>query len=287
MIDWDDIRVFLAIERSGTVRGAARELGVTHATVARRIGKLEADLETQLFERLPNGQRPTQAAAAITQTAHKIDAMVARLAREVYALDQQASGIVRVSMPESLAARLVTPRLPEFCERFPEVELELSLTNALLSLTHRETDIAVRLGQQPPEDVIARKLASSPLCVFAARDYLDAPPARDRWVNLDYPPAAALAPDAPASATISGLLAMVHALENGLGRGVLPCFLGDHSALLRRVPGAQPVADLSLWLLIHPDVRQVRRVREVSAFLVELFATHRDVIEGRRPFPPS
>jgi len=283
MLDWDDIRVFLAIERSGTIRGAARALGVTHATVGRRIAKLEDELATQLFERLPNGLRPTPAAAAINETAQEIDAMIACLAREAFALDQQPAGKVRVSMPESVAARFVTPRLPEFCERFPEVELELSLTNALLSLTHREADIAIRLSAKPPQDVIARKLAESPLCVFAAGSYLERPATRERWVQLDYEPAAALAPDATPSVTIHGLLAMQQALESGVGKGVLPCFLGDSSELLRRVPGAQPVPDLDLWMLIHPDVRRVRRVREVSGFLTDIFAAQRDVIEGRRP----
>ena len=212
-----------------------------------------------------------------------MDSLVAQLAREVFALDEDASGKVHISMPEFIATKFITPNLRQFCSQYPNIQLELALTNQILNLTYRETDIAVRLSKNPPTDAIARKLATSPLCTYVSNKHINDTNILKRWVALNYEPALAMTKVESAQITLSGLDAAAQAIEEGLGQGVLPCFVGDSMSSLTRVPGAQPKPDIDLWLLVHPDMRKVKRVREVSYFIIELFNKYQPLIEGLLP----
>lgn len=283
MFDWNDLRFFLAIEKFGTIRAAAKELGVTHATVSRRLENLELDLKTRLFDRSIKGHVLTQAARDILSTARRIDVEMAELNRLAFGLDDNPTGIVKLSMPGFLANSIVLPHLDRFREQYPDIQLALNITTQLSRLSHHETDIALRLTRTPPELVVGRRIANSPLAVYGSADYLAQRPERDHWVAFEYEPARAMTPEKLVIARIDDLHAMTHALCSGWGLGVLPCFIGDSQPELRRLDNHKPVPDLDLWLLLHPDLRHVKRVRILYDFLVVALANDKNRIAGLHP----
>lgn len=286
-MDWDDLRFFLEVEKHGTVREAARHLDVTHATVSRRLRNLEQRLGTKLFDRLHQGHKPTLAAEPISKAAKVIEGHINQLNRSVFAMDAKDAGIVSLSMPEFLAVTIIMPHLKKLKRLHPEIELQLSMTDKFVNLTNRESDIALRLTETPPDTVIAYPLGRSPLCIYASVDYLSNRPSPDCWVSFDYGPAKKIMGSPQVCTTVDGLLSMLEALKIGLGVGILPCFMGDNTPELLRLPGSKPQPDLKLWLLMHPDIRNVKRVKVVKEFLIDLLKSKADLINGNNSRTPS
>ncbi len=280
MENWDDLRIFLALAEGGTIRGAAQHLGVTHVTVTRRIRALEARIGATLFERSPSGHQLTEAGRAVLPKALEAQGSIRDLERQVLSIDARLSGPVTLALPEAVATVLIAPLLPELRMLYPQIALRLLLSDRLVNLAGRESDLALRLTASPPETAFGRRIAHSPLCVYAAPAYLQSRPDPDHWIGLDYGPARALEGTADTHIQANGILAMAELLKAGLGVGVLPCFLGDSHTGLQRLPGAVINPDLDLWLLVHKDLRQMARVRAVADFIAERLKPLRPLIEG-------
>lgn len=281
MKNWDDVRIFLALAETGTIREAASRLAVTHVTVARRIRALEVNLGAMLFERLPRGHVLTDAGRSVLPQAKAAAETMQELERKILAIDSGLSGTVTLALHEAVAAVLVAPILPELRTLYPQISLKILLSNNLVNLASREADLALRLTSNPPETAFGRRIANSPLCVYAAPSYLAARSTPDVWIGLDYEPAHRLVEVTDTSIQANGLLAMAELLVAGLGVGVLPCFVGDNHAGLQRLDDAPPTPDLDLWLLIHKDLRAVPRVRAVADFIADKLIRARPMIEGR------
>lgn len=285
MKQWDDIKIFLALAEAGTIRGAADLLALTHVTVTRRIHAFEDELGTILFERLPTGHVLTDAGRSILPLAKATQANVFDLQRRVQSIDRKLDGTVTLTLPEAIATILIAPILQEFRQHYPQISLKISLSNKLVNLATHETDLALRLTENPPENAYGRCIAKSPLCVYAAASYLAARPSPDTWVGFDYEPANQMTADldtanVDVAIRANGLLAMAELLAAGLGVGVLPCFVGDNHDGLQRVDGVKPKPDLDLWLLVYKDLRAVPRVRAVADFIAERLTRVRSSIEG-------
>src|SRR5579871_6501675 len=125
MIDWDDVRYFLAVARGGSVRAAAERLGVNHSTVLRRIAQLEERLGAQMFERLPSGYRLTTAGEEVLEFADQMEAASNQLETRIFGRDQDARGLLRVTLAPTLATHLLMPDFADFAQRHPEIELEI------------------------------------------------------------------------------------------------------------------------------------------------------------------
>src|ERR1700748_292574 len=145
MIDWDDVRYFLAAARGGSVRAAAKSLGVNHATVLRRIAQLEERLGAQMFEKLPSGYRLTAAGDEVLELANQMEASSHQLETRVFGRDQGVRGLLRVTLPPPLATRLLMPDFAEFARLHPDIEMEISSSGELANLTNREADVAIRV----------------------------------------------------------------------------------------------------------------------------------------------
>ena len=145
MIDWDDVRYFLAAARGGSVRAAAKHLGVNHATVLRRIAQLEGRLGAQMFEKLPSGYRLTEAGEEVLELAEQMEASSNRLETRVFGRDQSARGLLRVTLPPFVATHLLMPDLADFARMHPDIEMEISSSGELANLTNREADVAIRI----------------------------------------------------------------------------------------------------------------------------------------------
>src|SRR5262249_24075783 len=145
MMDWDDVRYFLAVARGGSVRAAAEGLGVNHSTVLRRIAQLEERLGARMFERLPSGYRLTAAGEEVLEFADQMEASSQRLETRVFGRDQSVRGLLRVTLAPPLATRLLMPDFADFARLHPDIEMEISPSGELANLTNREADVAIRV----------------------------------------------------------------------------------------------------------------------------------------------
>src|SRR3954465_15250933 len=145
MIDWDDVRYFLAVARGGSVRAAAERLGVNHSTVLRRVAQLEERLGAQMFEKLPSGYRPTAAGEEVLEFANQMEASSHLLETRVFGRDQSVRGLLRVTLAPTLATRLLMPAFAEFARLPSEIEMEITPSGELANLTNREADVAIRV----------------------------------------------------------------------------------------------------------------------------------------------
>lgn len=299
MLDWADLRYFAAVARLGSLAGAARELGVNHSTVFRRINTLEAGLGVKLFERLPTGYALTGAGEEMLASAARVGEEITALERRIAGRDYRLSGSVRVTTTDTLGLSFVQPYLFEFYRDYPGIQVELVISNEFFSLSKREADVAIRPTRNPPEELIGRRLCALAWAVFGSKRYLKEKPrprtaadlARHRLVcgddSLAHLPAMHWlqqhAPEADVVYRSNSLIAQLFAVRTGFGLAVLPCFLADQDGDLVRV--LSPPADLmsELWLLTHRDLRQTARVRAFMDFIARTIARDRALIEGRRP----
>lgn len=293
-MDWDDLRFFLAVARRGSIRGAAATLGVNHSTVSRRIDAFEKALGVRLFERLPNGYLITQAGEEMLQSAERIEGEVAAIDRRVVGRDARLSGLLRVTMPDSLAQKLLMPDLTAFSEAHPEIELELIISYSMADLSRREADVAIRMSNDPPGHLVGRRVLRYARAIYASQDYLarhdpvgrpdaltwigwdDVVP-DPQWVrDSDYPKALI-------RNRVHHSMGQLEAAKAGMGLSVLPCFMGDTEPALRRLPPGRPAPDRDIWLLSHEDLRHTARVRRFVDCMTEAILGKRDLLEGRCP----
>lgn len=172
-MNWDDARVFLAVCRESTLRGAARVLGVDQATVGRRINALEKSLSATLFLRTSEGYALTAVGEAALRSVEKMERSALELERQIQGLDERLTGTVRVSTTDSLAIDFLIPAIARLHEQHPDVRVHLDASTQFLSLAKRETDIAVRNMRPDSPDLIARRIARWPVGLFASQAYID------------------------------------------------------------------------------------------------------------------
>lgn len=287
MLDWDDLRYFLAIHRAGTLARAAAALGINATTVGRRLSALEERVHARLFDRTPEGYALTHAGRDLLPRAERMEDEALALEREVLGADQRLSGSVRVTATEMIATRFVMPHLPRFRDRHPEVALELECSNRRVSLTRREADIALRLARPREENVVTRRLSDIPLALYAAPSYLQArgtpeDPERTlrgheilafaaartfRTENAWLEPRSAGARIALRSDSVSSLFAATLA---GLGIALLPRAAADREPGLVRIDTLTAPEPRVIWQTVHEDLQKNARVRAVMDFLAEV-----------------
>jgi DNA-binding transcriptional LysR family regulator len=171
-MNWDDIKIFLAMVRHATVRAAADLLGMSHSTVARRIISLEKGLGVRLFDRTTHGYELTPAGKDILATAEGMEREVMTLERRVIGRDQKLTGHVRVATSDFLATHLLIPGLPAFGRQYPEINVEIVTGYESLDIDRREADIALRITPKPPPHLVGKRLAAVAFAPFVSRDYL-------------------------------------------------------------------------------------------------------------------
>ena len=175
-MNWDAIRIFLAVARAGTLRGAAEALTVNHATVARALGMLETNLETRLFDRSRLGLKLTQAGEDLIETAERMQSEAQTIQRRLLGRDALPSGRVRVSVPPLLAYKFLAGPFTEFARTYREIDLDVSITNRFADLSRREEDVSIRIARDVEDDVVGRRLIQYVKGVYASPAYLEARP---------------------------------------------------------------------------------------------------------------
>lgn len=273
-MDWDDLRYVLTVARAGTFAAAARRLRVDQTTVARRLGVAEAALGARLFERVDGTLRATAAGEAVLARAALVESEVAALEHGVGESDARPVGLVRVTAVPLLVNRLLTPGLPRLLRCYPGLDLELVADARNLNLTRRDADIAVRFARPAGGgDVLTTRLASVPYAVYGARGR-----AADRLAWIGYEDGMAHLPQArwiaaavrrgePARLHVNDAEAIVHAIRAGLGKSLLPCFVGDRAPGMTRLDETRELPVRELWLLTHRQLRRHARIEAVVAWL--------------------
>ena len=292
MIDWDDVRYFLAAARGGSVRSAAKRLDVNHATVLRHIAQLEERLGTQMFEKLPSGYRITAAGEEVLELAEQMEASSHQLETRVLGRDQSVRGLLRVTLTPILATHLLMPDIAEFARLHPEIEIEILSSGELANLTNREADVALRVvydRETLPLNLQGLKGPDLYGGVYMSRDRLAAwragSPDPVRWIVIssDGVPAWAHGGEVPTAGvpfkTTDGEAKIV-AVQQGLGMTTLPCFVGDVDPLLVRVPGTDLHMYGTLWLLTQGETRKTKRVRLFTEFVSGRLAAYAPLLAG-------
>jgi DNA-binding transcriptional LysR family regulator len=281
-VDWDDLRHFLAAFRAGSLAGAARELGCEYTTVGRRLGALETALGATLFIRTPEGLTPTDAARDLLPLAEQIEKTAAEITMRAAGRDQRVEGVVRITCAEGFSA-YVTEQLGELRARYPQLVVEVIADIRPLDLTRGEADIALRMSPTLHRDLVVRVLCEMPWRMFAAHAYIERhgvpSPVEDLRGHdvvgfddgLAHLPGAQWLAAYAAGATIAfrgnTLRAVLDAASAGLGVTVLP-----HSFAVRdprlRLLSHDVLGTRTLSLVVHPDLKDVARVRVVIDALV-------------------
>ena len=265
---WDDIRVFLAVARSGSLSRAAEDLDVNHSTAWRRIRTLESALGAQLFERRAQGYALTEVGASMLPRAEAVESEVLGLERVVVGSDALPRGTVVVTAPESMLP-LLTPTLVGFRDAHENISLDVRLGDRFFELDRREADVAIRPGHEPPDGAVGRKVCGLAWSIYGPRDVApeetDALPWAVYAENLSRLSAVKwrkerFDPTTPCL-TVNTVPGMVCLLSNGRMRGMLPCFAGDAEPRLRRLHAPVREAGTELWLWVHADLRRNARVR--------------------------
>jgi DNA-binding transcriptional LysR family regulator len=277
-IRWDDLRVLLAVLREGSFSGAAAVLRVEQSTVSRRIAALEAALQATLFDRTPNGPRPTELASSLRPYAERIELDVLELLDQASAQRGAIEGRVRVALTESFAVHVVIPyMLKELRALYPDLHVDLSVGERAADLSQREADLALRFFRPREGDLVTKRVATLETAVIGHRDYLTsrtlAPDALD-WIALDLGHGMS-ADSAHVSAHVgrdpalrtNGHLAQVEAVRAGLGVALLARSVLQLDPNLMAIDVGVPQGPpLELWLAAPSSLIRIPRVRAVWDF---------------------
>ncbi len=276
MLDWNDLRPILALARGGTLASAAKALRIDATTVGRRIQAAETALGARLFDRIDGRYSVTPAGELAVAHGEAVEREILTLEGQVAGQDQALAGSVRVTSVTVLVNHLLVPCLPHLLARHPKLRLELMGSNANLSLTRREADLALRLGRPSEGSDRLRRVGTLDYAVYAAVERAAAAETLP-WLGyderLDHVPEAAwlrrqLAPWTEPVVRANQLEALHRLAVDGVGRAVLPLLLGEAEPRLARISGPEPVVSRDLWLVIHPELRKTARVSAVVDWIV-------------------
>ena len=301
-MDWNDLRYLLAVHRGGSLARAAADLGVTKATVSRRIAALEESLGAQIVSREPTGMMLTEAGLAALEIAEATERLVSTL-RTSPALrrDTEVAGVVKLTCPPWIAERLIIPALPPLRTQHPALELAVVGTHELADIAGRAADIALRnvIPMQGP--LVCRRVGELAGCIYGSQLYLErrgTPGCREDLARHDIVayegmrgmPGFEWLRESPAAERIvfraGDPVGLSSAILAGLGLGAIPCVIGETEPALRRIDSLG-VGFSPLYLVSHEEARRLGRMKAVAQFVVEVLRANDDVLMGRGPHEPG
>ncbi len=278
-MNWDDLKIFLAVAEAPSMRLAAKHLGISHSTASRRIDALEDALNVRLFDRLPDGFRLTKAGEELMPTALSTDENLHSFGRAVAGRDDALSGEVRVTLPDAmLAIGCFTDLFIGFMDQYPDIRLKIEDSMQVFDLSKREADVAIRFTAAPPEHLIGRRLGNVHQAIYGAKDYLaehdpHATGSGARWIAwgdpVDCPDWVAHSPfpDLKIRGHFNNVQIQLSMIRKGAGIGYVPCLLADAYPELVRI--SDPEATLDVWLLSHRDMRAAARMRAFRQYILD------------------
>ena len=278
-LNWNDLRFVLAVARCQSLAGAARRLGVNESTVGRRVAEAERRLGARLFERSRGLFHPTEAGHAVVAGAERVELEVQAVETATSGADRLAAGAVRLTSVPIVVNRVLVPALPRLLRDHPQLRVELIAEPRDLSLTKREADIALRLAR-PRKGVraVARRIGRLDYAVYGpSRKRAEALPwitYEDDMANLPQWRYMAERPvrdcGTPPPVTVNDAEAIIQSVKAGLGKSLLPVAIADREPGLVRLSDGPPPLSRELWLMVHPELRNLIRIRVVVDWLVSV-----------------
>lgn len=290
-LSWDLLGTFLAVQRTGSLSGAARVLGTAQPTVRRQIEALEQALGTVLFTRSPLGLSPTESARAMVPWAESMAASAEALLRTASAPASAEGGTVRVTASEVIGVEVLPPIFADLAKERPLVRIELAVTNANVDMLRRDADIAVRMTQPTQGALVAKRIGTLALGLFASEEYLEArgEPRTAAALSKGHALVGRDRDDAVLHAALDGVgvrvrksdfafrsdsdIAQLGAIRAGLGIGVFQVGLASREPSLRRVL-PKIAFELPMWVVMHEDLKGSRRVAAVFDHLARGLALY-------------
>ena len=285
MMNWDDLRIFLALSRAGTLSAAGTALAVKHSTISRRIKAFEETLGTRLFERLAEGYVLTQAGENLMENALIMEEQALAVDRKVFGLDTQLQGQLNLTASHDVLSRLLVPYIPVFKKKYPAIDLQLISTAGIVDMTARQADIALRLTDKPADYLMGKKVLPLRHGIYASAEYL----AKERdthqliqwrsdnkkpeWVEQHFF-------DAETVMQVDDARTMLACVKNHMGLARLACFMGENVEGVVRLDLPLAASTWGIWVLSHVDLRSTARVRAGREFLVDILEQQRSLIEG-------
>lgn len=279
------VELVLAAARLGSATQAGVLLGLSTATVMRRLESVEADLGVRLFDRTPSGLSATSALALVLPWAEQIEAAGTSLVREVAGLESKPAGTVRIALLEPISTWIVAPQLPSLFARYPELEITLLTGADLVDIGKGEADIVIRTVRPKAGDLVGKRLAEIQMVVAASPELLAErrPKTFSDLPWIDWDTSAPNTPDvswlrdnlpgAHVALRSNSVGTMLHAARAGVGATLIAASLVAAMEGLSRVnlPSSSPLPKVSLYMVVHRTQRSVPRVAAVWEFLVEIF----------------
>jgi DNA-binding transcriptional LysR family regulator len=293
MLSWDDFRYVKAIAQGRSLASAAEDLGVNHSTVFRRLGQIEGRLGSRLFERSRSGYTLTPCGEEMVRLAEQMENDIVSFERQVTGRDLRPSGELRVTTNDALLVHMLSDLFAGFRRAYPEIVLDVVVSNSSLNLSKRDADVAIRATNRAPDTLVGRRIAAFGCAVYARADAVPsrihmADAGRYDWVGLgenlagiklakwmrDHVPSERIV------YRVNTVLGLAEAIQAGIGIGPLPCAIGALTPGLEQVSTVVPDVGGDLWLLTHPDLRQTARVRAFMDFAGAELMKKRRLIEG-------
>lgn len=282
-MDWDDLRFFLAIARAGSLGAAARQLGVSHPTVGRRLQALEQASGQAFFRRTSQGLVPTAMGEGILNLAEEMESSALAIARRIDG-SAQPEGLLRISSADWFAGYVLAPVLSELVRRYPAVVPEVMAGQRLSDLTRREADIAFRIVPFDQPDIVQRRLMTMPYGLYTSAAVPFEPGPEGAGCNLIlmntaqayYPDVLWLQrmlPAAPTVFTSSSRTVQAQMCARGLGVAVLPRSLGDQLPALTRIELSEAPPSRDIWMGYHQDMRRLDRLRALAELASDMLGS--------------
>jgi len=283
-MNWDDLRIFLAVARAGQILGAARRLELNHATVSRRVTALEGSLGTKLFRRLTTGTELTLEGERLLEVAERMEADLFAARADMTDEGETVSGTVRIGAPDGFGVAFLASRLGGLTALHSELTIQLVPVPRSFSLSRREADIAITVERPTEGRLVAVKLVDYTLGLYASRAYARAhglPPGREELRGhrlVGYVPDLAISPGLDyaeeflpgwaAGFSVSSALGQVAAVRSGAGIGILHAFIARAHEDLVPVEAVPPIRR-AYWLVYHESMRPLRHIQAVAGFVQE------------------
>ena len=288
MRNWDDIRIFLAVARNGSITAGARNLGLDQSTVSRRLQGFEDKIGQSLFVGTAKRNTLSPAGREIFEGALRLEREVEEVGRRVAAHSEESGGTLHVVTTDFLSNHLLLSVTSEFLRQHRDINLRVKTQS--LDKEHLDGDVALLATNDPMEDLYGRKLATATFASYASPSYLKAHKGRLEemvWLNWDdgsdTPSWPALAPEIPdrmCRLRCDSVASLLEATRLGVGATILPCFIGEKDPGLERIMPNQVVSRRDIWLLVRADLRRVLRIRTFLDFFVRYIKTQRATIES-------
>ena len=277
---WDDLQFVRAVAQQGSLSAAARDLGVNHATVLRRLTALEQDLGLMLFDRPPGGYRIRPEVQEFLNAVQSMGQSADRLERIIPTIGKGLEGPFRVTTTDSLADAVLPRHLRDLSRQHPKLNVEMIVSNQPMDVTRPEAEITVRPARSLPEGLVGTRAGTLSLRVYGSRDYLaqntGTTYSDHRWLGVAAPlsrsPVGQWQDDSISDAIVmraDSFPTLARLAETGLGVAMLPTFLGDASPVLELAGQFPDLLETSVCVATHPDLAETARVQAIMNFFLQ------------------